>query len=326
MAHQRPLIGKINPRMNKIMAILRTRGPHTGNSIGRKLQLTADIIRRTIHRLQSEQGISIVYDQVHNTYRLTEKVSDHEMLLSLQFTEREARVAWLGAKALLTCPESGLGQTALKVYEKISALLPEADQNQDSIITFGYTSKPIYRKGILKQMLDLKERRQRAKMYYETDPRGPEWRDVDMLACVVVNEMYYVIAYCHTRKKRLTFCATRIWALEETSITYEIPKTFNLEKYLRGNFGIVGGGKKIYKIVVRFDGRPYLVTERKWKGQKKQVILSNGSVELHVHLRSLWEFERWLKGHPGDFEVLQPFEFRKTVSEAGLRIHRNNPV
>jgi proteasome accessory factor C len=327
-AHQLPLIGKINPRLNKILGILRRRGTHTIKAIAEELELKYDTAKRAVNRLRVDYGINIPYDRPTHSIKLVEKVSEIPQCVMVPFTESELRVASLGAKALLTCPESGLGQIALKVFEKLSALVPEAAKhdNEDEILTFGFTSKPIYRQGILKKMFDAKARRRQMHMYYETDPNPPEWRVVDIYSCKVVNEAYYIVAYCHKRRKRLTFCATRIWELKESGKTYQIPKTFNLKKYLRGNFGIVGGGKKSYKIVVHFKERAYLVKERKWAGQKKQVVLPDGSVELHVQLNSLWEFERWLKGHPGSFTVLQPPEFREAIAQAGLRMHRDNKV
>ncbi len=329
-AHQQHLVGKINDRLNKVLAILRRpRGTHTYRSISQELQVSYDTAKRAVERMRQDHGYPIKFDRDKGTFTCTEKISDNPELLTVQFTRKEIRVARLGAKALLTCPESGLGQTALKVHQKLSALVPDIIDvdNDDEILAFGFTSKPIYRRGVLKAVINAKEARRRIRMNYETDRHPPEWREVDLYSCVVVNECYYVIGYCHTRKKRLTFCATRVWDVEELNVRYEIPKTFKLKKYLRGNFGIVGGGKKSYKIVVRFQKeKAYLIKERIWAGEKKKVILPDGSVELHVQLRSLWEFERWLKGFPGRFSVLAPLDFRKAISDAGMQMHLDNKV
>ncbi len=327
-AHQLPLIGKINPRLNKILAILRTRGKHTIRTIAQELEVSYDTIKRSIRRLRVEWGVSIDHDRRNHCLTLAEKVSEQSRQIMVPLTQAELRAARLGAKALLTCPETGLGQIALKLHEKLCAQSPDIvdGEDDDEFLSFGFTSKPIYRKGIVKKLIAAKQRRRRINMFYETHPNPPEWRIVEPYGLRHVNEVLYMVGYCDSRKKRVTFCVTRIWDLKEEPETYEIPADFNMTKFLKGAFGIVGG-KKIYNIVLRFEKAfSYLISERKWAGEKKRITLPDGAFELHLRVSSFWEVQKMIMGHPGSFSVLEPVELRRAVAKAGLNIYRNNEI
>jgi predicted DNA-binding transcriptional regulator YafY len=321
---------KVPPRLNKLLAILQRGGKHTARTLAPLLEISTFTVGRDLKALRLEHGVEIEYDAHNHTHWLKEKVTSPKKTLDIPFTEGELRVLRTAAKALMTTPDTGLGRQAMKIYEKLSLMLPELSRSKsrdDDSITFGVVSEPIYRKGVLKKVLDFYHRRREFKMSYETDPNPPEWRVVEARGVRLVNEMIYLIAYCPEDNKTKTYCATRIWDLKETGKTYEIPEDFDVEEFLKGNFGIVGGGKKRYKVVVRFAKKfSYLIRERKWKGEIKRATLPDGSFELHLRINSLWEFGKMLKGHPGEFTVLEPLELRQSILDAGRAMVRNNMI
>ncbi len=321
---------KVPPRQNKLLAILQSGREFSKTLLAEKLETSTFTVVRDIKALRLEHGIEIDYIPQRHSYRLKEQVTAPKNTLHIPFTEGELRVLKIAAKALQTTPDTGLGRKAMKIYEKLSLMLPELsggkDRENDSI-SFDVVSRPIYRKGVLKKLLDYYQRRRQFNMKYETDPNPPDWRVVEVYDVRLVNEMIYFIAKCHQRGGEVTFCATRIWDLNETGKSYEIPPDFDVEKFLDGNFGIAGGGKKKYKVVVRFAKKfSYLFRERTWKGETKRVTLPDGSFELHLRLKKLWEFEKMLKGHPGEFTVLEPMELRQSVLSSAMAMVRNNMI
>ena len=320
---------KVPPRQNKLLAILQSGRAFTKKALAEKLETSTFTVVRDIKALFQEHGIEIEYIPQIHSYRLKEKVTAPKKTLNLPFTEGELNVLRIAAKALITTtPDTGLGHRAMKVHEKLSLMLPElsSDEGGDDSITFDVVSRPIYRKGVLRKLLDFYRRRRRIKMYYETDPNPPEWREADVYGVRLINEMIYFVAYCHNNQTERTFCATRIWDLKEAGESYEIPDDFDIDKFLAGNFGIVGG-KKYQKVVVRFAKKfSYLIRERRWKGEVNRITLPDGSFELHLRLKNLWEFEKMLKGHPGDFTVLEPAELRESIVKGGTALVRNNTI
>jgi predicted DNA-binding transcriptional regulator YafY len=323
----------IQPRLLQIIREIRAGGYPNAKTLAPKFNRSADSIQDDIDCLRIGYGMEFEYDAARHGYYFPEEVTDTPDNLLVQFSESELRVALLGAMSLLACRDTGLGQKALKLYEKITALLSvdapvdvEDIEKGDYPISFGWSSQPIYDKKVMKKVIATATHRRQNRMLYGTKGEEPEWRTVDPYYFCQVNDAWYLIAYCHTRKTVRTFAASRIHGVKEIGKEIEVPKKFNLRKYLKGAFGVISG-TDTYRITARFDQSvAYLIRERIWAGQIKQTKNRDGTIDLHLKLNHLAEVNRWLMTYSGQCEVLEPQELRKMVSDAGLAAHSRNKM
>ena len=323
----------ILPRLRAIDKEIRSGTYPNAQTLAPKFNRSADSIQDDIDCMRIGYGMPFEYDPKKHGYYYPEGIDDMPATLSVQFSESELRIALLGAMSLLASGDHGLGQRALKLYEKLASLLsieglPDIEELEDEEypISFGWSSKPIYDKKVMKKVIAMSTHRQQFEMLYSTKGEKPNWRTVDPYYFCLINDTWYLIAYCHWRKEVRTFSACRIRDVKGPGKKIKVPAKFSLRKFLKGAFGVING-KQNFEIVVRFDQNvAYLIEERVWAGQRKQVKNPDGTIDLHLKLKHLSELHRWLMNYAGTCEVLGPSELRKMVADAGLAAHSRNKM
>jgi len=81
-----------------------------------------------------------------------------------------------------------------------------------------------------------------------------------------VDGEWSLIAYCHLRKGVGTFLPARIRELEITNERFELPRDFNIDKFVGPAFGVmIGDGATLHDVRIRFRGFAAInVGERRW--------------------------------------------------------------
>jgi proteasome accessory factor B len=137
---------------------------------------------------------------------------------------------------------------------------------------------------------------------------------IEPYCLVLYREALYLI--CHTR----TFDADRIFAVDRIKKSkrlrehFDYPADFTPDTFRDSAFGIIGGDPT--EVVIDFDPeQARYVMERKWHHTQTFQTLPDGKVRMTMTVAGLADVYRWLVGHQGTFEVVEPAELREWVGE-----------
>ncbi len=111
-----------------------------------------------------------------------------------------------------------------------------------------------------------------------------------------------------------TFALTRIARLRNTGQPFERPEGFSLDEHLADSFGVFSS-PEAQLVRLRFDAfSARLICERQWHASQHVEPLSDGGLELSMHVGISPEIDRWILGWGEHVEVIEPTTF--------ARIHR----
>jgi predicted DNA-binding transcriptional regulator YafY len=141
------------------------------------------------------------------------------------------------------------------------------------------------------------------------------------LACV--DNRWYLVGHDMARHALRTFALARMQHPSVLATTFERPKEFSIEKYLKGSFGIFTG-EDDFEVVIEFDAwASALVRERKWHPTQQVHELGGDQVRITLRLSNLPEIERWVLSWGAHATVIRPealrISLRKAVSELAER-------
>ena len=133
------------------------------------------------------------------------------------------------------------------------------------------------------------------------------------LACV--DNRWYLVGYDMARHALRTFALARMQHPTLMATTFEPPKDFSIEKYLKGSFGIFTGDDD-FEVVVEFDSwAAALVRERNWHPTQQLNELRDGRARLTLRLASLPEIERWVLSWGAHATVIRPDSLRNNLRD-----------
>jgi proteasome accessory factor B len=152
----------------------------------------------------------------------------------------------------------------------------------------------------------LNERRELKFLYRNLGAEKAHWRRVRPYHLACVDNHWYLFAFDVKRNALRTFALTRLRTPQLTRKHFTVPKTFDLNEYLRGSFSIFKGGDD-YEVVVDFDSwAADLVRGRRWHSSQEVTELPGRQVRLRLRLNSLEEAERWVLSWGTHATVVRP--------------------
>ena len=138
------------------------------------------------------------------------------------------------------------------------------------------------------------------------------------LACV--ENRWYLVAHDPARNGMRNFAMTRMRRLVLLPERFTPPKSFRIEDYLKGSFGIFQSGDD-FEVVVDFDKwAGELVRERKWHRSQELTELPGGGVRLRLRLSNLAEVERWILSWGTHATVERPEQLRAAIQQIGKEL------
>jgi predicted DNA-binding transcriptional regulator YafY len=133
------------------------------------------------------------------------------------------------------------------------------------------------------------------------------------LACV--DNRWYMVGYDMARHALRTFALARMQHPTLMITTFQPPKDFSIENYLKGSFGIFTGDDD-FEVVIEFDAwASALVRERKWHPTQELQELANGRARLTLRLAGLPEIERWILSWGAHATVIRPETLRNSLKK-----------
>lgn len=130
----------------------------------------------------------------------------------------------------------------------------------------------------------------------------------------------YLIGHDIDRCALRTYAVSRIADVELSARWFERPKGFSIERYFASALGVMNGTAN-HHVRIRFSKLAAdHVRDRFWHESQEFKDLSDGCLELSLHLADLIEVERLILQWGGHAEALAPAELRTRLAAAGETI------
>src|SRR5438093_7189461 len=158
----------------------------------------------------------------------------------------------------------------------------------------------------------LAEHRTLPTRYYSASRDNEDDRAIDPYHLTLHNGGLYLVGHCHLRKAVRIFAVERMRSVELTRSRFEVPASFDAEKYLAGAWGMLQGELVTVRVLFVRSLAPY-IRERVWHPSQKLRDLPDGRVEMTLQVADTLEVRRWILGYGVEAEVVAPEALRQAV-------------
>lgn len=122
----------------------------------------------------------------------------------------------------------------------------------------------------------------------------------------------YIIGFCHLRNEIRTFVIDRIHMLKVTDDSFETPKSFDFQKYIRQGFKVMHDELYTVRIMISPSWSRY-VGEKIWHESQMIQKQLDGAIEIIFRVAGLDEIKQWVLGLGSEAYVVEPEELRWLV-------------
>jgi predicted DNA-binding transcriptional regulator YafY len=126
--------------------------------------------------------------------------------------------------------------------------------------------------------------------------------------------VWYLIAFCHWRKKIKIFRVDRIKEITISNDTFETPSDFSLSAYMGKSWQIVRGKDQAIKVKIYPPISRWVREEIRHPTQKIEELF-DGSIIFSAEVSGLIEVKKWILGMGSSAQVLAPQILRKEIQE-----------
>ena len=317
-------------RLLSVASILYSRGSGEAgvavSEIGELTGMTTRTVYRDIRALEGELGIPI-FQAGRGRYGIEKKYFLPPLRLSLP----EAVVLFLAARLIARWSDE-YDQAVISAFTKLADLLPQpiaqhvaatmlqvgrAGPNEPFTRNFatvaqGWADGRVVEFDYLPSSGE--PRRARVRPYFlEPDAAG---RSV------------YLIGFDEAVDAMRTLKVERIRNASLTLDRYEIPDTFDPDRWLAHSWGIWSSDTTAtVEVRLRFDASvAHRVRESVWHRSQRLEELDDGRVELHLTVAGIVEIRPWILSWGDAVEVLEPADLRQSVAQAVRAAAARYPV
>jgi predicted DNA-binding transcriptional regulator YafY len=140
----------------------------------------------------------------------------------------------------------------------------------------------------------------------------------------LIGHSSYVVARDRGVGEMRTFKLERITRAEQLTDTYEIPPSFDINKYLAGAWGIFHSGEPVEVRLRFYPPAAARVKESTWHPSQRLTNGPRGSVDMTVTVTGTVEITPWILGWGEAVEVLGPPDLRKKIAVAAAKLAARN--
>jgi predicted DNA-binding transcriptional regulator YafY len=176
----------------------------------------------------------------------------------------------------------------------------------------------------------LAEHRTLRTRYYSASRDSEDTRAIDPYHLTLHNGGLYVVGHCHLRGDVRIFAVERMRTVELTRTRFDVPASFDAEKYLAGAWGMLRGDLVTVRVVFARALAPY-IRERVWHASQKLRDLPDGRVEMTLTVANTLDVRRWILGYGMQAEVVAPEGLREALRVeaehvAAMLTHQRKPL
>ena len=318
-------MAKYKPQHSRLLFIDReiNTGKHPNcSSLAEEWEVSCKTIQRDLDYMRYQLNAPLEYSAKHRGYFYTEK---NFQLPAMDIKESDLFAIYLADKLLIQYEGTPIYDSLCSVFKKIEQSLPSKVSldpgDEPSRFTVFPPSNTIFRPGIWETVTNAIRLLRRLEIKYQTPGSDPVIRKLDPYHGVRFEGDWYVVGFCHLRKKILTFSLGRIIDAKMLPDVFEIPADFDFHKLTGSHFGVHWSNNEI-DVKIYFDRSVAgYINERKWHPSQKVEQNPDGSLVLSLTVNHLLELKRWILSWGEVAEVLEPEEFVEEVKQTIMGMH-----
>lgn len=278
------------------------------SSMAHEYEVSSKSIMRDIDYLKNQCDAPIAYDSRKKGYFYTEETYQ---MPAITISASDLFAIAIAQKALQQHENTPIYEKLTNVFKRIEDSLPDKVSIHpgwiDNRISIIQHQKTTIHAQIWSTLADaLQQNRIISMRYQKPQAAMPKNRRVDPYHLVNYQGEWYLIGYCHTREKVLTFAVSRIEYASITDTTFTPPSDFDYSDYSASRFGIFSG-KDSFHIEILFHKKhaPY-IKERQWHPSQKIQENEDGSIVLSMTTSHLFDVKQWILSWGYGAKVLKP--------------------
>ncbi|MBD3674625.1 MAG: transcriptional regulator [Planctomycetaceae bacterium] len=306
-------------RLLRLLNVLQSGRPFNTRELSEMLSVSRRTIFRDINLLQ-DSGMEIRFSEEKQGYSLPESV----YVRPLDFALNEVLFLLILCESVPEKPAYyPFSEAAQSAYLKILSSLPQSmresvDELSEQVEFHFDSHTPLEpRQEHYENCLRALQSGRQLKLRYGASEDGTDQElVVSPYRLLFLRRNWYVIARSASHQEVRTFQVSRIQHSELLEQTYQVPRNFNLDRYLGNAWHLIrdGHGKSwdvkihFYKQVARN------VAEVNWHKTQKLDYQDDDSLIFSATVDSLKEIVWWVLGYGAQAEVLEPRELRDEVA------------
>ncbi|MFQ3578088.1 MAG: transcriptional regulator [Verrucomicrobiia bacterium] len=288
------------------------------STLAKELEISRKTIVRDIAFMRYRLNLPITFDSSKNGYVFNEPVAAFPLL---QVTAGELVALFVARKALEQYRGTPFEIPLANALNKISAPLQETVsfswQDLEGVLSFSSGGRASPDIGLFDHLSHaVLESVEVTFDYCKLNSRNPERRQVQPYHLACISGQWYLFAHDKMRNRLRTFVLSRMKNLQRTSVRFERPPDFSLERLLANSFGVFEGRHPV-QIAIRFDAyAAQLIRERRWHASQRIEEQENGGLVLHLVLGGFQEIEPWILSWGSHAEVIEPKDLRQKLRQS----------
>lgn len=312
-------------RFQQILDVLRNDACPSRQRLAAELEVTTKTIQRDIDFLRDRFRAPIEYDRDRGGYVLNGPVDD---LPRVDLTPGELVSIYVAQKALRayrgTAFETPLRSAFEKLAQSMEGHVSLAVHELEAGLSFrSFETSPVELRVFQTVATGVQKQKGLEIDYQKLGTRKSRKRKIEPYHLVCHAGTWYCIAHDPQAGEMRTFHLGRMKGARLLADGFKRPASFRVEQFLEGSLGIFTG-RGTHEVVIQFDRwAAQLVRERRWHPSQKLQELTQGGLEMTLHLNSLEEVEPWVLSWGGHAAVAHPRELKiriRAAAEAMLRL------
>ena len=309
------------PTFRRILAIYNAvRAGTYPNAVSLSLEHEVDArtIQRDIGFMRDQLRAPLEFCRKRNGYFLTDP---SWKLPAFELTEGELISVFLAERLLRQYRGTSFETDLSTAFERITRMLPQeitvnlaAMAETLSVTPCVLTTHDVETFRTLTSAI--RNHKQLSMVYWSASQNRETDRVVDPYHVSLIDNDWYLIAFCHTRQAVLMFSTLRIRSADPTGETFAAPKDFDISTYLGNSFRAVrGDSDQTWNVTLKF--RPSMagrLQEKIWHHTQQLEPQPDGSLLIKLNVSSLVEIRRWVLYWGEDCQVLEPEELREQIN------------
>jgi predicted DNA-binding transcriptional regulator YafY len=308
------------PQLRRLQLIdheLRRNRYPTASKLAEILEVNLRTVQRDIAFMQSQWNAPIAFSKKHNGWYYA---SQSFSLPSQQLTKDQLMAMFVAQQSLQQNPSSPLNDSLSRAVEALVGMLPEiasvVRNEAKATHSVHQSSLPFESVQSFAELTKaLLEQRSIRIIYRSATRSGETSRIVDPWHVSCINGAWYLFGWCHLRRELRMFSLTRLQEIEVLDESFERPRDFSLTDTLGGAFQVYCEPKgPVHEISLRCNADvSRFIRERCWHPSQTIEEVADGSIVLHLKLKSLIEIARWIQSWGEGIEVIEPETLRDMI-------------
>jgi predicted DNA-binding transcriptional regulator YafY len=287
-----------------------------GSTLANDLQVSTKTIKRDFQFMRDHFDLPLAYDNNRHGYFYSKRVDKFPG--GPKITEADLFAILITHKTIEQYKGTPFYQPLMVAFQKLTGQLDSRERYTFDTLHDVMSFRPLAPEGtdmeIFKTVTSaLQDCRVLKFEYRKPGEKVVEARTINPYHLICSDNRWYLIAYDPARADIRKFALGRISAPRLTGDRFTKPADFDVKKYLKGSFTVMGGTGD-YEVVIEFDAwATDQLRGRQWHPSQCVTELPSGGSQMRMRLSCLEEIERWILSWGTHAHVVSPVALAERI-------------